>query len=231
MTTISSDTTPSKQLEPHEAYRHQHHWRTGKDEADAAKLGMWLFLSTEVLMFSGFFCAYSAFRMMYEGNWIEASHYYTDWRIGGFNTLVLLLSSFTVVMAIRAAQMNRQKMLMLNLWITQACAATFLILKLWLEYFPKLADGKTVGGTFSYLPHGDYVPGPHDHIFLSVYWIATATHGFHVLVGMFVFGWIMWRAHKRHFGPKHYTALENTGLYWHLVDLIWIFLFPLLYLA
>ncbi len=229
MTTIP-DNTPAK-LDPHEAYVHGHHWRTADDEASAAKLGMWLFLATEVLMFSGFFCAYAAFRMMYEGNWVAASDHYLDWRIGGFNTIVLLLSSFTVVMAIRCAQQNRQGLLMFNLWITQLCAATFLILKVWLEYLPKLRLGEKPGALFHYVPHGDYIAGAHDHIFLSVYWIATATHGFHVLVGMFVFAWIMLRARKRHFGPNHYTALENVGLYWHLVDVIWIFLFPLLYLA
>jgi cytochrome c oxidase subunit 3 len=229
MTTITNN-TPSN-VEPHESYAHGHHWRNATDEASAAKLGMWLFLATELLMFSGFFCAYAAFRMMYEGNWIAASEHYLNWKIGGINTLMLLLSSFTVVMAIRCAQRNKQGLLMLNLWITQACAAVFLILKLWLEYWPKIQKGELPGVNFAYAPHGDYVAGAHDHIFLSVYWIATATHGFHVLVGMFVFAWIMWRAHKRHFGPKHYTALENVGLYWHVVDVIWIFLFPLLYLA
>ena len=171
MTTIT-DTNPAN-LDPHEKYVQGHHWRNMEDEAQAAKLGMWLFLATEVLMFSGFFCAYAAFRMMYEGNWIEASHHYLDWRIGGFNTLVLLLSSFTVVMAIRCAQLNKQGLLMLNLWITQACAATFLVLKLWLEYYPKIMKGELPGGNFSYA-HGE---GSHDHIFLSVYWIATGTHG------------------------------------------------------
>jgi len=214
-------------LPPHARHVPQSHWRNHHDEAEAAKLGMWLFLATEVLLFAGFFCAYAGLRLLHEGNWIAASHYYLDWRIGAFNTCVLLLSSFTVVLAIRGAQTNRQGMILLNLFITEICAATFLVLKLWLEYWPKWQKGELVGAFFSY----GNPQGTHDHLFLSVYWIATATHGFHVLVGMFVIAWAMWKAWKGHYGPKHYTSLENVGLYWHLVDVIWIFLFPLLYLA
>lgn len=214
-------------LAPHERYVPQPHWRNRHDEAEAAKLGMWLFLSTEILLFSGFFCAYAVFRMMYPDVWKAASHYYLDWRIGALNTVVLLLSSYTVVMAIRAAQTNRQGLLMFNLVITQICALTFLVVKLAFEYAPKIDKGALPGGFFSYAhPYGS-----HDHIFMSIYWIATATHGVHVLVGVFVFGWVMWRAAKLHYGPKHYTSLENAGLYWHIVDIIWIFLFPLLYLV
>lgn len=229
MTTVPH--TPTE-LEPHETYTHGHHWRNAKDEADAAKLGMWLFLSTEILLFAGFFCAYGVFRALYPGTWVAASHHYLDWRIGGFNTIILLISSFTIVMAIRGATTNRKWMIVVNLLITNICAGIFLVVKLWLEYWPKIKKDELPGANFNYAGHaGDYVPTSHDHIFLSIYWLATATHGFHVLVGMFVIGWATVRAAKGHFGPKHYTFLENTGLYWHIVDVIWIFLFPLLYLV
>ena len=228
MTTVPTTQT---NLEPHETYAHAHHWRNAEDEADAAKLGMWLFLSTEILLFAGFFCAYGVYKALYKDSWKAASHYYLDWEIGAINTVVLLISSFTVVMAIRGATTNRKWMIVVNLIITNICALIFLVLKLWLEYWPKWKKGEIPGGNFNYAGHGDYVPTQHDHIFLSVYWMATATHGFHVLVGIFIIGWATIRAAKGHFGPKHYTFLENTGLYWHIVDVIWIFLFPLLYLV
>ena len=225
-------------LKPHETYTHQHHWRSADDEADAAKLGMWLFLSTEILLFAGFFCAYAVFRALYPGTWVAASHHYLDWRIGAVNTIVLLISSFTIVMAIRGAQLNKQGMILINLLITNLCAIFFLVVKLWLEYLPKIKKGELPGANFDYgghayatAEHAAYTPTEHDHIFLSIYWIATATHGFHVLVGIIVITYAMIRTIKGHFGPKHYTFLENTGLYWHIVDVIWIFLFPLMYLV
>ncbi len=214
-------------LPPHARHVPATHWRNAKDEAEAAKLGMWLFLATEILMFSGFFCAYAAFRLYYPGNWHAASEYYLNWKIGFANTVVLLASSFTIVMAIRGAQTNRPWMIQLNLFLTQLCAAFFLVVKLVWEYWPKIQEGKLPGGFFSYA----HPQGSHDHIFLSIYWVATATHGFHVFVGMIVIGWAMWMAARGHYGPKHYTSLENIGLYWHIVDIIWIFLFPLLYLV
>ncbi len=224
MTTAASTT---RELLPHEAYVPGAHWRNAQDEAEAAKLGMWLFLGTEVLLFAGFFCAYAAFRLWYPDNWHDASRYYLNWKIGFANTVVLLLSSFTIVLAIRGAQTNRKWMTLWTLVITQACAAFFLIVKLGWEYAPKIAKGELPGANFSY----DHAQGPYDHIFLSVYWISTATHGFHVFVGMVVIAWAMWKTLKDHYGPRHYTSLENIGLYWHLVDVIWIFLFPLLYLV
>lgn len=214
-------------LAPHERYVPQAHWRNLQDETEGAKLGMWLFLGTEILLFSGFFCAYAVFRMMYPGNWHAASSYYLNWKIGAANTVVLLLSSFTVVLAIRGAQTNRNWMIMINLLLTNLCAAFFLVVKLGWEYAPKWEKGELPGAAFSY----GNPQGTHDNIFLSVYWVATATHGVHVLVGIIVLTMCMFKAAKRQFGPRHYTFLENTGLYWHIVDVIWIFLFPLLYLV
>lgn len=261
-TSVATSHTPASELKPHERYVPGAHWRNAVDESEAAKLGMWLFLSTEVLLFSGFFCAYAVFRLWYPGNWHEASRHYLSWQIGFANTIVLLLSSFTIVLAIRGAQTNRKGMILLNLLITQLCAAFFLVVKIGWEYIPKINKGELPGRNFSYAghvadhganavdaahaadaaqmlatagahaaDHADYIPAAYDHIFLSVYWISTATHGFHVFVGMIVIAWAMWKAARDHYGPRHYTSLENIGLYWHLVDVIWIFLFPLLYLV
>lgn len=226
MTTLPVETTDSES--PYwKRYKPQSHWRSADDEFEASKLGMWLFLSTELLLFSGMFCAYFILRMMYPESFQNASGHYLDWRVGAFNTGVLLLSSFTVAMSVRNAQLNQQTWLRINTFISIVCGVVFLVLKLWLEYFPKIMKGEVPGGNFSYT-HG---VSDFDPLFLSVYWVATAIHGFHVLVGVILLSWILWRATRLHFGPNHYTAVENVGLYWHLVDLIWIFLFPLLYLV
>ncbi|MEM8835566.1 MAG: cytochrome c oxidase subunit 3 [Planctomycetota bacterium] len=248
MTAINPDTggQPAKR-EPWEDYTHQHHWRNGADEFDAAKLGMWLFLATEVLLFSGFFCAYFVFRMQFPENWHEASRYYLSWEIGFANTCVLLLSSFTVVLAIRAAQLGKKSHILFWLLITQLCAGFFLVVKLGWEYWPKIVKDELPGANFAYGERAAHVlehaaangidqavamnEVARDHIFLSLYWVTTATHGVHVLVGMIVFAWCMYRAWRGHYGPKNYIMLENCGLYWHIVDIIWIFVFPLYYLV
>lgn len=230
MTTLPVETTDSKK--PYwERYKPQSHWRSADDEFEAAKLGMWLFLSTELLLFSGMFCAYFILRMFYPESFQGASHHYLDWRVGAFNTGVLLISSFTVALGVRNAQLNQRSFLVFNMIFSAACGALFLVLKLWLEYFPKIQKGEIPGGFFGYPGGHGYTPSDYDQLFLSVYWVATAIHGFHVLIGVLLLLWVARRAWKGHFGPTHYTSVENVGLYWHLVDLIWIFLFPLLYLV
>lgn len=211
---------------PHENPKVASHFRSLEDQNDAGKLGMWLFLTTEVLLFAGFFCSYAVFRMLYPEAFHNASHYYLNWKIGLMNTAVLLLSSFTVAMSIRNAQLNQQGWLRFNLLITILCGLFFLVVKVIWEYIPKIQKGELPMGLYH------YSGGLHDQepIFLSIYWVATATHGVHVLIGVILLVWLLIRAFKMHFGPKTYLALENVGLYWHLVDLIWIFLFPLLYL-
>lgn len=213
-------------LPPHERPEVAMHFRSLQDQNDAGKLGMWLFLTTEILLFAGFFCAYAVFRMLYPEAFAGASHHYLSWQIGAINTAVLLFSSFTVAWSIHNAQRNQQGLLRLNLILTILCGMTFLVLKLWLEYLPKIRMGELPGLNFTY-PNATFDQEP---IFLSIYWVSTATHGLHVLIGVLLFVWLLVRSFKLHFGPKSYLALENVGLYWHLVDLIWIFLFPLLYL-
>jgi cytochrome c oxidase subunit III len=212
-------------------YKPGHHWRSADDEFDAAKFGMWLFLCTEILLFSGMFCAYFVLRMWHPDSFLGASEHYLNWKIGAINTIVLLLSSFTVAMAVRNAQLGQQIQLRINLFFSVMLGLLFLGLKLGLEYWPKYQAGELPGLNFSYVGEHGYQAGAYDPIFLSVYWVATAIHGFHVLVGAVLLAWLLYRATKLNFGPDHYTAVENVGLYWHLVDLIWIFLFPLLYLV
>jgi cytochrome c oxidase subunit 3 len=205
-----------------------HHFDTLDQQASAAKLGMWLFLATEILMFSGLFLAYFIIRMLYPEMVLEA-HEHLSKIAGGVNTIVLLLSSVTAALAVRAAQVNDQGALKLNLWITMGCAATFMVVKAF-EYTEKFAHGFLPGKFYSGGAHGYDIEG-YPHIFFGVYFVMTGLHGFHVLIGMGVLGWVLAKAYRGEFGPRNYMVVENFALYWHLVDLIWIFLFPLLYLV
>lgn len=205
--------------------RHAHHFRSHEEEFDACKLGMWLFLTTEVLLFSGLFCAYVIFRGKYPEAFANGSHY-LDWRWGALNTIVLLISSYTIAMSIRNAQTNNQAALKFNLLFTVFCGALFLFIKFYFEYSVKWADGKRPGSLFAYPGASD----PHEPIWWSIYYSATGIHASHVLIGMVLIFWVFIKATRGTYGPKHYTGVEVVGLYWHLVDLIWIFLFPLLYL-
>ena len=228
MATIDSQASGLAKQEPlWKRYVPGHHWRTQDDEFDAAKIGIWLFLATEILLFSGLFCAYAVFRMLYPEA-ISAGSGYLDWRFGGLNTVVLLVSSFTMAMAIRNVQLDQQKWATINLGITWFCALGFLLIKFIFEYIPKWGEGKRPGNLFNY----PYTTTDHEHIWWSIYYMATGVHATHVIIGMGLIGWLLYRQKiRKAYGPTHYTMMEGVGLYWHIVDLVWIFLFPLLYLV
>lgn len=226
MTTVDAISSAGDKGKPlYARYKHAPHYRSAVEEFDAVKIGMWLFLATEVLLFAGLFCAYAIFRMKYPEAWQHGSHH-LDWRWGGLNTVVLLYSSYTIASAIRNAQLNQQAKLQLNLAITWVCALAFLVIKFTFEYGPKWAEGKRPGKLFDY----PFAQHPMEQMWWSVYYCATGIHATHVAIGMALIAWLIWRARKHAFGPTHYTAVETVGLYWHIVDMIWIFLFPLLYL-
>jgi cytochrome c oxidase subunit III len=202
----------------------QHHFVSSEQQFDAAKLGMWLFLLTEILLFSGMFVAYAVYRQWHPEVFMAASDL-LDWRMGAFNTLVLLASSMTVALSIWCAQNNDRRGLVRNLLITLALAGVFLVVK-YFEYTEKFDKGIFPGAGYEYAGFEmAYAP-----TFFSIYFIMTGIHAFHVVVGMGLIGWMAWRAHRGEFSAAYYTPVECTGLYWHLVDIIWIFLFPLLYL-
>ncbi|GMQ81942.1 MAG: cytochrome c oxidase subunit 3 family protein [Rhodothermia bacterium] len=210
-----------------------HHFVSSDQQFDAAKLGMWLFLVTEILLFSGMFVAYAVFRIWYPEVFSLSSEL-LDWRLGGLNTIVLLASSFTVAMGVHYAQTNERKKLVWALISTIFLAAVFLVVK-YFEYTGKFAHGVFPGINFD--PQG--TAGGHDYAaynipfaaqFFSIYFVMTGIHGLHVLIGMGLFTWLTVRASRGHFSSEYYTPVEITGLYWHFVDIIWIFLFPLLYL-
>lgn len=202
-----------------------HHFHEPTQQIEAAKLGMWLFLATEVLLFGGLFVAYAVYHYLHP-ELFKAAHRYLDVSLGALNTLVLLFSSLTVVLAIHAAQQNKQKWVIVNLLITLVCAATFLVVK-YIEYSHKFEAGLLPGYYFT----NGTMPAPDEaHIFFGIYFLMTGLHGIHVVLGMAVLSWLLYRTIKGEFGSQFYTPLEIGGLYWHLVDVIWIFLFPLLYL-
>ena len=187
-------------------------------------MGMWLFLVTEILLFAGMFVAYTVYRVWYPEVFVQSSTLLNPW-LGGLNTLVLLASSFTVALSIHQIQKGNQRAMIINLLLTMAAAIIFLVIK-YFEYTHKFHLGIFPGSHYSYAE----VAGPYVPQFFSIYFIMTGIHGLHVVIGIGLFVWLVVRATRGHFTSAYYTPVELTGLYWHIVDIIWIFLFPLLYL-
>ncbi len=202
----------------------QHHFVDSDQQFDAAKFGMWIFLVTEILFFGGLFAAYIVYRAWYPELFTLAStELNTLW--GGVNTLVLIGSSLTVAMAIKSAQLNQKKNIIINLGITIALALVFMVIK-YFEYTHKFEIGIFPGEFYTF----EGIDHPKANIFFSLYYLMTGLHGIHVLVGIGLMIWLVKKATNNAFNSEYYTPLEITGLYWHLVDIIWIFLFPLFYL-
>lgn len=214
----------SKSMSP-DSFPLASHFEEPTQQIEAGKLGMWLFLATEILLFGGLFVAYAIFNFLHP-ELFKAGHRFLNVGLGATNTVVLLFSSLTVVLAIHGAQQNKTKMVVVNLIITLVCAATFLVVK-YFEYSHKIHAGLLPGYHFT----NATVPSPDEtHIFFGIYFLMTGLHGIHVVIGMIVLTWLLIRTLRGEFGSQYYLPLELGGLYWHLVDVIWIFLFPLLYL-
>lgn len=207
-------------------HAHAHHFESAEHEHKAGIHGVWLFLVTEILMFSGLFVAYAIFKGVYPGVFHEG-HKYLDWRLGATNTVVLLFSSLTMALSIYYIRVNQPKKAMINLLITIACGAAFMVIK-YFEYSAKIHHGLLPGNLFN--AH-EAIEHKNLALFFSLYFCMTGLHGIHVLTGMCLIAWVALRLKKGEFGPHHYTAVEGVGLFWHLVDLIWIYLFPLMYLV
>jgi cytochrome c oxidase subunit 3 len=207
-------------------YHFPHHFESADHEFETSKFGMWLFLVTEIMLFGGLFVAYIIFRNLYPEMYHEAAHH-LDKVMGAINTVVLLTSSLTMALAIGWVQRNDAKKATRYLVITLLCAATFLVVK-YFEYKHKFHDGLLPGAHFDAAKSG--IQHPKADLFFSLYFMMTGLHGFHVLVGMILIAWMIVRVRRNEFSDKFYFPVECTGLYWHLVDLIWIYLFPLLYL-
>ncbi len=202
----------------------QHHFATYEQQMDAGKIGMWLFLATEILLFGGLFVGFGLMQAKYPEAFVQA-HHHLDKNLGFLNTVVLLISSFTMVMAVHYAKTEKRTKTVAMLLVTLLCAAIFLCVK-YFEYEHKFHEG-LLPGKF-YFHHGDTVP--HQFVFFSFYFMMTGLHGLHILGGMGAITWVLFRAKRGDFNREYYTPIDLVGLYWHLVDLIWIYLFPLLYL-
>jgi cytochrome c oxidase subunit 3 len=203
----------------------QHHFDTLTQQHEASTLGMWLFLITEVMFFGGLFMAYMLYRVWYPEAWAEGS-LELDIQLGGFNTVVLIGSSLTMAFAVRSAQTGKRNGTMLWLVLTMLLGLTFLVVK-YFEYHHKWELNHIPGFGFEF-------PGPHARqveIFLSLYFMMTGLHALHMVIGFGILTWILIGAYKNHYSPEWYTPVELSGLYWHFVDIVWIFLFPLLYLV
>lgn len=275
-----------------------HHFESHEQQFDAGKFGIWLFLVTEVLFFSGLFCAYVIYRTNHPDIFVFG-HQFLNKTYGAINTVVLLFSSLTMALAVRCAQKGQRTALIINLVITLLCAATFMGIK-YIEYTTKFREGlypaywfhptdealehlKAHAGGHSGLKHAgdghgnaatnDSVHGETSTvraddpaaeidghtggktaeeiavaestgaterdgvlipdragIFFSIYFCITGLHGIHIIAGMIALTWILVRSIRGDFTPEYFGPVDYVGLYWHLVDLIWIYLFPLLYL-
>jgi len=191
-------------------------------QKEAATLGMWAFLATEVLFFGGLFLSYIIYRTNYPHAFAEASHH-TVVMFGTLNTAILLTSSFTMALAVHAARENNTKWLFRFLLVTIVLALAFLAVK-GLEYREDLREHLWPG------PHFRPDLPPQAQIFWVLYWIMTGVHAVHVTVGVGLLSRMAWMTSRRKFSDAYYTPIEISGLYWHFVDIIWIFLYPLLYL-
>lgn len=210
-----------------------HHFATEEQQKDASSLGMWIFLATEVMFFGGLFCAYLIYRRWYFGDFAAASASIKV-QLGAINTAVLICSSLTVVLAIWAAQTSRRAIMLVMLALTMLFGLTFLGIK-GVEYKEKFDEHHVPGASFSFhdaIPSqpGQYANPQHAQIFFALYFIMTGLHALHMIVGLGIFTWLFWMAWKGRFTPEYHTPLEIGGLYWHFVDIVWIYLFPLLYL-
>jgi cytochrome c oxidase subunit 3 len=204
---------------------HQHHFETMEQQFEASTLGMWLFLVTEVMFFGGLLTAYLIYRIWYPEAWSEGSLELSI-RLGGFNTIVLIGSSLTMALAVRAAQTGWRRGTIWYLAGTMALGMTFLVVK-YFEYKEKFDHHHVPGANFQFEgPHANQV-----EIFFALYFGLTGLHALHMVIGFVLLSVILWMAYRGRFSPKWYTPVEMSGLYWHFVDIVWIFLFPLLYLV
>jgi cytochrome c oxidase subunit 3 len=201
-----------------------HHFDNLEQQAEAASLGMWVFLLTEVLFFGGVFLVYTVYRHMYHDAFVVASQS-LDVTLGTINTAVLIGSSLTMALAVHAAQTGSKRLIQIFLILTLVLGCIFLGIK---------------GVEYAHKFHEHHVPGPYfqfdakyareAQIFFSLYFVMTGLHALHMIIGIGVMLVMLWKASQDQFSPEYYVPIEVTGLYWHFVDIVWIFLFPLLYL-
>jgi cytochrome c oxidase subunit 3 len=202
-----------------------HQFEDATQQRDAATLGMWVFIATEILFFGGIFLGYTAYRLRYPEVFREASEH-TLVMIGTINTGVLLFSSFTMVLAVRAAQFKHRVSLVGFLFATAMLGAVFLVLK-GFEYAHEIREGLLPNSHF-HIENADPLIG---RMFFYLYFLMTGVHALHVTIGVVLLGIFALRALITMRLERMSTAVDLLGLYWHFVDIVWVFLFPLIYLV
>ena len=200
-------------------------FNTAEQQKDASTLGMWIFLITEIMFFGGMFAAYTVYRSWYPDVFATASSSLNA-VIGALNTAVLLCSSFTMVLAVRASQLGNRKALVVFLILTLILGGVFLGVKAY-EWNEKFQEHHVPGLSF----HFEGIPAQgHAQLFFSLYFAMTGLHALHMVIGAGLLLMLTFQAWRGKFSAAYNTPVDLVGLYWHFVDVIWIFLFPLLYL-
>ena len=212
-------------------------YQTMEQQKEAATLGMWIFLATEILFFGGLFLTYTINRHTYAEVFAECSKS-LDLGLGGFNTVVLIGSSLTMAMSVWSAQVGKKKLVTLFLILTLLLGCVFLGVKA-IEYTAKYREHHIPGATFHFEKEGavaavsaadTVATDAHAQLFFSLYFGMTGLHAMHMVVGAGLLIWLIKQSIAGRFTPEYNTPVENIGLYWHFVDIVWIYLFPLLYL-
>ena len=240
---MSSNATTAPEAHGHRSL--QHHFENMEQQREAGTLGMWVFLVTEIMFFGGMFLAYSLYRSMYPASFASASNH-LDIKLGALNTGVLILSSFTMALAVYFTQVGKQRPQILCLVLTLVLGLTFLGVK-GVEYYAKYTDhlipGQLMPGNHfnPVVAHeGDHDPHklhllegatvPQVQMFYWIYFAMTGMHALHMIIGAGLLTFLLIYSVKGRFDPEYHSPVEVIGLYWHFVDIVWIFLFPLLYL-
>jgi cytochrome c oxidase subunit 3 len=220
--------------------QHRHHFETEEQQREAGSFGMWLFLLTEIMFFGGMFFAYLLYRNWYYEAFVVASNQLSV-PLGAFNTAVLITSGFCMAIGVWAAEVRQKGLLVVMLLLTTFFGLIFLGVKAD-EYHEKYELHHIPGANFStamfvnpaayHLKEDPLSPdmAQKTQIFFFLYFAMTGMHALHMIIGIVLLGWLTWRAHRGDFSSGYVAPIENFGLYWHFVDIVWIFLFPLLYL-
>jgi cytochrome c oxidase subunit 3 len=221
--------------------QHRHHFETEEQQREAGSFGMWLFLLTEIMFFGGMFFAYLLYRNWYYDAFVEGSNYLSV-SLGGANTAILITSGFFMALAVWAAEVRRKNILVLTLVATMLFGWAFIGIK-GVEWHDEWVHHHVPGASFDVADfvnpkaHGinNEKPLPADvaqrtQIFFFLYFAMTGMHAVHMLIGLALLFWLLWRAHRGDFTAGYVAPIENFALYWHFVDVVWLFLFPLLYL-
>ena len=215
-----------------ERHRIEEQYRDLEQQTRTAVLGMWLFLATELMFFGALFLSFAVYRYLYAEAFAAGSAA-LSWQIGTANAVVLLVSDLMAVLAGHYAQLGNRRRLVTFLLLTALLGLVFMVLK-GVEYYIDFRDHLVPGVNFDpsdWIERG-LAPGqvPHVQLFLVMYWIMTLLHAVHLTIGIVVMLILAWLAYREHYSEAYYTPVDVAGLYWHFVDIIWIFLLPLLYL-